>query len=89
MRYFFLGAGWTRAEAGVELWVSLPTGGEPLLLSIVLSPPPSRRRRRLLSRFCRSAKLWQFALQLVRPGANLNPAVRDMKHPEVSCRPRL
>lgn len=36
------------------------------------------------SRFCRSARLWQFVLQLVRPGANLDPAGRDMKHPEVS-----
>ena len=42
--------------------------------------PPTR----VLSRFCRSARLWQFVLQLVRPGANLNPAASDMKHPEVS-----
>lgn len=34
-------------------------------------------------RFCRSAKLWQFVLQLVLPGANLNPAARDMTYPEV------
>lgn len=37
-----------------------------------------------LSRFCQSAKLLQFILQLVRPSANLSSAGRDMEHPEVS-----
>ncbi|CAN0224960.1 unnamed protein product [Ectocarpus fasciculatus] len=35
-----------------------------------------------LSRFCQSAKLWQFILQLIRPSANLSSAGRDMEHPE-------
>eukprot|EP00903_Cladosiphon_okamuranus_P012207 g11449.t1 len=47
---------------------------EPLLCQVLT--------QQVVGRFCRSAKLWQFVLQLVRPGANLNPAVSDMKHPE-------
>ncbi|CAM9185984.1 unnamed protein product, partial [Ectocarpus sp. 8 AP-2014] len=38
--------------------------------------------QQVVSRFCQSAKLWQFILQLVRPSANLSSAGRDMEHPE-------
>ncbi|CAN0095205.1 unnamed protein product [Scytosiphon promiscuus] len=38
--------------------------------------------QQVVGRFCRSAKLWQFVLRLVRPGTNLSPAGRDMEHPQ-------
>ncbi|CAM9405979.1 unnamed protein product [Ectocarpus sp. 6 AP-2014] len=38
--------------------------------------------QQVVNRFCQSAKLWQFILQLVRPSANLSSAGRDMEHPE-------
>eukprot|EP00752_Nemacystus_decipiens_P014209 g12638.t1 len=47
---------------------------EPMLCQVLT--------QQVVGRFCRSARLWQFVLQLVRPGANLNPALSDMKHPE-------
>ena len=73
-------ADWTKSGRSCRVVIPLPASGEQRL-SIVL--PHAPHPRRVLSRFCRSARLWQFVLQLVRPGANLNPAVSDMKHPEV------